>query len=403
MARSGKSRKGGGVRVNAYSEGWLRKRFPWVYPGEVQGGLPARAGTEVTVIGPKGDTLARGLSDTGWLAVRVFRHDDGPLDAAWLDGVLDRADALRARVVPAQTTGWRMIHGENDGLPGIRLDWWDGWATLVLDSPALAPLVPLLVERLQARRTVHGVFLCYRPDPRDDLDLSGVSPAPGWVLGERPADEVSILERGLTMLVRPWEGPDVGSYLDMREVRRWMEPSWAGRSVLNTFAYTCAFSVAAAKGGAERVVSVDLSGKYLDRGRANFVANGLDPAEASFEVDDTFKAMDRYRRKGQLFDVVVLDPPSHSHGPGGVWSAKRHMPRLVSSAARITAPAGWLVVASNQGQVSPREFRGQVADGLKKADRAAAEIAWFGAAPDFPAAVTFPEGRYLKVGVWHLA
>jgi 23S rRNA (cytosine1962-C5)-methyltransferase len=76
------------------------------------------------------------------------------------------------------------------------------------------------------------------------------------------------------------------------------------------------------------------------------------------------------------------------------------MPRLVSAAAQVVAPGGWLVLASNQGRVSPHQWRGQVAEGLAKARRPAVELAFFGAAPDFPAAVTFPEGHYLKVGVW---
>ena len=111
----------------------------------------------------------------------------------------------------------------------------------------------------------------------------------------------------------------------------WLEPHWAGRRVLNTFAYTGAFSVAAAMGGACSVTTVDLSAAYLDRAEDNFRANELDPDLHEFIQSDVFKALDRLRRTGEKFDLIVIDPPSFSHSSEGIWSAKRDMPRLFSA------------------------------------------------------------------------
>lgn len=389
------------LRVNGYSERWLHQGFPWVYPKELVGDGPRNPGTEVVIVGPSGEALGRGLMDDGWLAARVLRHDDGPLDEAWIEALLDRAETRRRGVLPPETDAWRVLHGENDGLPGVRVDHWAGWLVMVWDTPALAPILPRLQAALVARHQPEGLHLCYRPDPRDTVDLSDPDPAVGWLMGEAPSEDVLIREDGVRLLVRPGEGPDIGAYMDMREVRRWLKPHWAGRRVLNTFAHTGAFSVAAAVHGASKVSSVDLSAPYLDRARANFEANDLDPDAADWHDEDVFKVLDRLRRTGERFDLVLIDPPSFSHdGSGGTWSSKKDMPRLVAAAARVLDPGGWLVVASNQGQLSPKAFRGQVASGLKKADRTAAELAWLGAAPDFPADVSFPEGHYLKVGVW---
>lgn len=392
----------GALQVDGYSEQWLSKGFPWVYPKEVVAGAPPREGEERLLVGPSGRALGRGLADAGWIAARVYRHDDGPLDAAWLDGVVDRALALRARLDDGRTTGWRLIHGENDGLPGIRVDRWADHLVVIADTPAVRPLLDPLLDALDARLHPQSVHLCYRPDPRDTRDLDGADPAPGLLRGRAPEAEVVVQERGIALHARPWDGPDVGIYADMRDVRAWLEPHWAGRRVLNLFAYTGAFSVAAAVHGAVQAVSVDLSGPYLARAEANLRLNGLSPDDHPLVEDDTFKALDRLRRTGERFDVVICDPPSFSHSKAGTWSAKKDLPRLVASAARVLDPGGWLVVASNQGQVSPREHRGQVADGLKKAGRWGREIAFLGAAADHPAAVTFPEGHYLKVGVWAL-
>lgn len=393
----------GVVVVDGKSAHWLRQGFPWVYPDEVVAGASRRSGQEVALEGPGGERLGTGLADLGWLAVRRFRPEGGALDRAWLTGVVDRAVRLRERcVLDAQTTCARLLHGENDGLPGVRVDLWDRWVELVLDSPSLAPLLDPLVAVLRDRLDVAGVHLCYRPDPRDTLDPAAFTPRPGWLWGEPPTGDVDVLERGMVLRVRPGDGPDAGAYPDMREVRAWLAPHWSGRRVLNTFAYTGAFSVAALRGGAAHVTSVDLGRPVLDRLEANLAANGLDPARHTTACEDVFRALDRLRRTGDLHDLVLLDPPSFSHGPDGTWSAKQDMPRLVASAARVTAPDGWLVAASNQGQISPRAFRELVHKGLAKAGRPARELAFLGAAPDFPAVTTFPEGHYLKVGVWAL-
>lgn len=398
-ASAGKQTPPRGVwRVNGYSTEWLRKGFPWVYPREVVArGAPT---DEVVVQSADGRVLGRAIPDIGWIAARVYRHDEGPLDREWLWAALDRAAELREQVIESDTTAYRLVHGENDGLPGLRIDVWGHAATIVLDSPAVATLVPEALEWLVERRSPRAVYLCYRPDHRDDRDFSTVEPRPGLIHGQRLTDDVRVTERGMAIRVRPWDGPDVGLYTDMRAVRAWLEPHWGGRAVLNTFAYTGAFSVAAALGGATEVTSVDLSTHYLERAEANFVANDLDPSLHSFLAEDTFKALDRFRRQDQRFGIVVLDPPSFSRSKAGTWSAKKDYPRLAAAAFRVLEPGGWLVAASNQGQLSPRDFRGFVVDGARKAGVRAQELTWLGQSADVPAATWFPEGRYLKVGVW---
>jgi 23S rRNA (cytosine1962-C5)-methyltransferase len=397
----GKRSGRGALVVNGYSERWIRQGFQWVYKKERVSG-PEKAGLWVPVKSAKGELLGSGITDRGWIAARIFRQGGGALEQEWLDGLLDKALAYREVIVPEETTAYRLVHGENDGLPGVRIDWWDHFATVVLDSPSLAMLLPMICEWLESRMQPRGIYLCYRLDPRDERDRKNLQPPAGLISGHAPAGDVLVRERGLNFLVRPNEGPDVGLYCDMRSVRAWLEPYWGGRRVLNTFAYTGAFSVAAAYAGASEVVTVDLAQPVLERARANFVANDLDPENYEFLASDTIKALDRFRRTGQRFDWVILDPPSFSHHGGTVWSAKKDYPRLVAAAARVMEPGSFLMAATNQGQVSPKDFRGAVAQGFRKAGVSAQEVFWSGAAPDFPAAIWFPEGHYLKVGIWRL-
>lgn len=382
--------------VNGYSARWLRQGFCWVYPKEVVSGR-ARPGQTVILEDERGEVLGTGIADDGFLAVRRFRDDEGPLTRDWLFERLDRALAHRDAIIDEATTGFRLVHGQNDGLPGIRVDAWDRWATIVLDSPTLDRFVDDIVQWLVEHRGTVGVVRCYRADPRDERAL----PAPSVVAGEVPDGDVLVTERGLQVRVRPLEGPDVGLYADMREVRTWLEAHWTGTRVLNLFAYTAAFSLSAAVFGAARTVSVDLSAPILDRAKDNFVINGLDPEDHEFLAEDAFRALDRLRRKGERFDRVIVDPPSFSRGKDG-FSAKRDWPRLAAAAIRVTEDGGWLIAASNQGQTSPRAFETALAEGFKKARAHGQLIHVATQGPDFPAATWFPEGRYLKVRVYRV-
>jgi 23S rRNA (cytosine1962-C5)-methyltransferase len=395
------SAKRGEVVVDGYSERWLRRGFTWVYPKEVKSG-DLRAGAEVLVRTLGGEVLGRGVADRGWLAVRVFRHDDGPLDLAFFAERVARAQALRDTLIDANTNGYRVVNAENDGLPGIRIDRWAEHVVIALDTPSLSGLLPLLVQVLVDRFAPTSIHFCYRPDARDSLNVENLQPAPGPRFGATPEGAVTVLERGLKFGILPADGPDVGLYADMRATRTWLEPHWRGARVLNTFAYTGAFSVAAAAHGATRVVTLDLSEKYLARAKNNFVLNGLAVDDAEFIAEDVFKALDRMRRKGEQFDRVILDPPSFSHSDEGMWSADRDYPRLVSAACRVLAPGGWLIAASNLGELSPHKFREPIDEGIRKAEREAQELYFGSQSADFPAAMWFPEGRYLKVGVWRV-
>lgn len=400
MARAAAS--AGDVEVNGHAAEWLRKGFPWVYPAEVVS-RPGRAvvGAVVTLRAPGGEPLGAGLWDPGWVSVRRFRSDPGPVDAALVHGLLDRAAALREVVVAPDTTAFRLVHGENDGLPGVRVDVYGHHCVVSLDAPSLLAVLDPVCDWLERVRRPRGVHLAWRPDVRDSFRVEQAPLPAGLVRGHLASGPVRVTERGVAMWVRPDDaGKDVGIFPDLRELRAFLDPFWGGRRVLNTFAHTGLFTVCAIRGGAGAVTSVDLSELWLDRARDNVRLNELDPAGHDFLVGDTRQVLDRLRRTGERFDLVILDPPGFSHGPAGPWSAAREYGSLVTSALRVLERDGWLVTVLNVGEVGPREFEGMIAKGARKAAREL-QLLWHGgAAPDFPAAMWFPEGRYLKAAVW---
>ena len=167
--KGGKRREGGrAVVVNAYSEKWLRQGFCWVYPKEVQSAPKGVSpGDRVRLESASGAGLGTGIWDEGWIAVRRFREDAGPVDKSLLKERIHAACALRERVVDPESTAWRIVNAANDGLPGIRIDRYGDFAVLSLDSPSLASLIGPVCEILGDLH-YRGVFLAWRPDSRDD-------------------------------------------------------------------------------------------------------------------------------------------------------------------------------------------------------------------------------------------
>lgn len=406
-SKGGVAPGGAEVVVNGYSEGWLRRGFPWIYRDEIVRARGELApGAVVKLRSEGGATLGVGLADGGKVAVRRFREDEGEIDVSLVRERL--IAALRRRCLPPMTTAWRWLHAENDDMPGVRLDVWGQELTLTLDGPGLLPLVQALQEEARAifsdtiartglDNSCRAVHLCWRGAPGEESALAGLSSGRVW--GEAVSPEVEVLEAGTRLKVRPADGFDAGLYCDMRELRAWMAPWWRGKRVLNTFAFTGAFTVAAALGGAREVLSVDLSAPSLARLEENLRLNSVDPAAHPCWDMDVFKALDRLRRKEERFDVIIADPPSFAHGPDGLWSASRDFPRLVAACLRVLAPGGWLIAATNNGAVSPKAFQEQVMDGGQRAGRRLRLIHQGSPPPDFPAALHFPESRYLKAWV----
>lgn len=385
------------VRVNGHSSEWLGRGFPWVYPNEVvEAPRHLRPGHVVTLRGPGDRLFGTGLWDDGWIAVRRMRSDEGPLDADWMGARLDAALARRNGHLPAETTAWRVIHGENDDLPGVRVDAWDRVLTVLLDSASLLPLMPLLVPLLEARLSPTAVYQGLRLDPREPPGRD-VSEACRLVAGDEVAEPVQVRERGVRFLVHPERGMDAGLFPDMRDHRTWLDPWWPGASLLNLFAYTGAFSVFAARAGARRVVTADLARTAIQRARDNFALNALPPDDWEFVVEDAFATLDRLRRKGETFERVVVDAPSFSRAGQETFSVEKDTTRLVAASLRVLAPHGLLVIGNNQGSMSPRTLQDALRQGAWKAGRSL-RLVHTGEAPvDFPASLDFPEGRYLKL------
>jgi 23S rRNA (cytosine1962-C5)-methyltransferase len=169
-----------------------------------------------------------------------------------------------------------------------------------------------------------------------------------------PIDELVVTENGLRFITTPGTGPGIGLFLDHRANRKRIRSLAGGKRVLNLFAYTSGFSVAAAAGGAASTVSVDLSATNLEWGQRNFAANGIDRKNHAFIRGDASDYLNRARRQGCLFDIIILDPPtfSRTRKPKRSFEIKKNLAGLIAESASILSPRGHMLVATNSRKLS---------------------------------------------------
>lgn len=264
---------------------------------------------------------------------------------AWLEKAL----AKRAPVT-ATTNAWRWVDDESDGF-GVTIERYGDFA-VVFASSERGQQEALAWGNALLSCGVRGVYLKHRlkADLRrvSRAEIGGDEP----LCGEAAPFGFLVRENGLAYQVRLMDGLSTGLFLDQRDNRRRVRAMSAGQHVLNLFAYTCSFSVAAGAGGAARVTSVDLSGAVLRRGEANLRANGLPESQHRLLKDDCVKWVARACRRDERFDIVVLDPPSFgSHGSGS-FSIERDYAPLLGNCMRLVRSGGALLCVTNHRSTS---------------------------------------------------
>jgi len=288
-----------------------------------------------------------------------------------------------------RTTAYRVVNSEGDGLPGLTLDRFDAVAVLSLYRDLETAEEVALLDAVEAVLAPKALYVKRRPkEARVVATTLKDALAPELPARGTPVPEQLIREEGLSFLIRPAQGLSVGLYLDMRDTRSWLRKEAAGRSILNLFAYTCAFGVAARAGGAARVLNVDLSRRVLSWGQENAHLN-QQPAEAhDFLAGDVFDWLARLAKKGETFDTVILDPPSFATSrKTGAFSVAKDYARLAALAAKVTAKGGQVLACCNHAQLSSAKFEVMALEGFARAGRPARILHRLGPSGwDFPPA-----------------
>lgn len=370
------------VHVASDLESSLSKGHPWIYRDHLPAGLNLPPGSWLRVH-CKGWTGIGIFDPASPLSVRIYSRGRVP-DAAWFEQSVERA-ARRRRPLLADglTTAYRLINGEGDGLPGIVVDVYGPFAMVSLDSSALTRLLPWVISAVQRVTDLKGI--CQKGS--DGLEV---------LAGRPPPERLIVSEHGLRFYADLGAGQKTGLFLDHRENRRSLGQWCQGASVLNLYAYTGAFSLHAARGGARRVVSVDRAPEAMARARDNAELNGFDPDAFEFVTGDAIKYLESAAREQQTFDVVITDPPSFARNRMQRRRALRAYERLHTLALAVLAPGGLYAAASCTSQIDVDSFRDSVAQAALRAGRSLQLVMDSGQALDHPVMIGHPEGRYLK-------
>jgi 23S rRNA (cytosine1962-C5)-methyltransferase len=384
------------LRVTAAAESTIRSGHPWVYAESVREQNRVGAAGDLAVIYDRKDRfLAVGLFDPGSpIRVRVL-HSGKPqaIDRHWWAQRLVEALRRRTGLFDSHTTGFRWINGESDGWPGLVLDKYDQTLVLKLYTAAWLPYLGVIVSLLQQQLQPGRIVL--RLSRNVQRTAAAFSATDGQILaGPALSGPVVFLENGIHFEADVLRGQKTGFFLDQRENRSRVEQFASGRSVLNTFSFSGAFSLYAARGGARSVTDVDISPHALTAARRNFSLNQSVRPIAACQYDNVqADAFDWLGGTELQFDLIILDPPSLAKREAERAGAIRAYGKLADLGMRRLLPGGILVACSCSAHVSQNEFFGVV----RKAAATAGgynELKTAGHAPDHPARIM--EAQYLK-------
>jgi 23S rRNA (cytosine1962-C5)-methyltransferase len=373
------------------------KRHPWIFSGAIAKviGQPDE-GETVEVISHQGDWLARAAySPHSQIRSRIWSWDrDEIIDADFFQRRLRKS--IRARQSLASdrsTTAYREVHAESDGIPGLVVDRYNEIRVLQMLSVGVERWKDVIVDCLKQEGDCAGI---YERSDAEVRQLEGLSTHVGHVWGKKPDGEFEISEYDLRFRVNIHSGHKTGFYLDQRENRRLIRNTKDVGEVLNCFAYTGGFTIAAMAAGAESVISIDTSAKALELGRENITLNELSDDRCEWVIGDVFTELRRLRDENQKFDTIILDPPRFARTKSQVKNAARGYKDINLLAFKLLKPEGLLYTFSCSGAITPELFHKIVAGAALDADVTATVVQWMAQPTDHPVLLSFPEGRYLK-------
>jgi 23S rRNA (cytosine1962-C5)-methyltransferase len=370
---------------------------PWVYAQaieRIEGG--ATRGDEVRVVDPRGNFLGRGFySPDSAIPVRILtREEAAPIDTALFRTKLERALAVRRQLglgSSPETTGYRVVHAEGDGVPG-----------LIVDRFGDVLVVQLLTLGMKDREAMIFEALGQVFEPRAIIDRTpagaakaeGFTEGHGVVRGEAPPS-ITFKENGISWAIPSDVGQKTGFYFDQRELRARVASLAAGKRVLDAYSYIGAFGIAAARGGASEVVCVDESAVAVEVGAEQARLNHVEKL-VSFQRGDARRVMQEAHGS---FDLTIVDPPRLAPTRGAREQALVMYAKLAELGCRATKPDGLVVLCSCSAAVDLFALTRALATGAVRANVHATVVERSFQGVDHPVPAAFAEGLYLKAVV----
>lgn len=381
------------LQVTKKAEHKFKKGYPLIQKEDLQQ-VPAPLPTDwLTLIDSKGQRLAEGYlgeqnKGIGWL---LSWH--GPINQSFFQQLFEISREKRTSFEKdSLTTAYRLFNGEGDGIGGVIIDRYADYAVFSWYNETL---YQKKAELLTAFRTVYpDIIGAYEKIRFSTKDL----PESQFLYGEQAPEPLLVTENGVQFATYLNEGLMTGIFLDQKEVRGRLVDGFAvGKTVLNMFSYTGAFSVAAAMGGAVATTSVDLAKRSLPKTTEQFEVNHLNLAAQKIIVMDVFDYFKYASRKGLSYDMIILDPPSFARNKKKVFSVAKNYGELVKDSIDILTDKGTLIASTNAANLSLAKYQKMVITALQEKNVHYKITDTYQLPADFQVNPNFPEGNYLKV------
>lgn len=379
------------IYVNKKGMAKFRKRHPLIQKEDLQ---QVKATNQwVKFLDPQQHVLGVGYigeqnKGIGW----VLAFEDATIDQPFFEQRFAKAKGKRSHYYQDETTtAFRVFNGEGDQVGGLTIDL---YATYAVFSWYNDTLYQHKDEIVAAFQTIFPEIIGAAEKIRFTADL----PESQWLFGQAAPEPLLVLENGITYATYLNEGLMTGIFLDQKEVRGQLGAGLVtGKTLLNMFSYTGAFSVAAAMGGASQTTSVDLAKRSLDKTREQFAVNGIDPETQKIHVMDVFGYFQYAKKKQLRFDAIVLDPPSFARNKKKVFSVAKNYGELVTDSLAILEDEGLLIASTNAANLPINKFQELIEEALEAAQVSFDCVDTYRLPADFAVDRHFNEGNYLKV------
>lgn len=375
----------------------ILRRHPWIFSGAVRRivGEP-QEGDLVDIVDAHGQWMCTGHYQDESIICKVLSFDTPEIDEFFFRQRLASAIAYRQRLGffdARDTNVFRMVHAEGDGLPGLVCDWYNGVLVLQAHSVGMHRVFPLLVELF---RTLLGDRLLSVFDKSSNSlpskrEEPGIEREDSYLWGIEP-NEWEIEENGVRLLINFFEGQKTGFFIDQRENRKLVQDLARGHRVLNCFGYTGGFSLAALKGGADYVETVDISKRAIELCNRNVALNFGDQSPHQGTVADVLQ----YLNKVQQYDFIILDPPAFAKNHRSLQQGLKGYRSINQRAMEALPEGGMLMTFSCSQAVSKEDFQTMVFSAAMNAHRRVRIVRQLPQAMDHPVSICHPEGEYLK-------
>ena len=328
----------------------------------------------------------------GWV---LSKEENEQVDATFFEKKIKQAVSFRASFYEDKhTTCFRVLNGAGDGVGGLSIDYFEGYYLLTWYSVGIYAFKQEIVDALKASVSFKGIY----QKKRFDTKGAYLADEDDFIEGEKAPEPLIVKENGAKFAIYLDDGAMVGVFLDQREVRKRIRDTYArGKTLLNTFSYTGAFSVFGALGGASKTTSVDLANRSRAKTREHFEINHIDADTQNIVVEDVFHYFKYALRKKMLFDVVVVDPPSFARSKKHTFSAAKDYTKLLKEVIQITQKGGVIVASTNSANFDMKTFKSFIDKAFKELKLRYKIEQTFSLPKDFRVLDTFREDDYLKV------